>query len=220
MSNPHPLTIRRAPNAYADLLLLARAQSPRLLDHLAQLLRDGRFASSESFASTACAIAAERGHWRCVLGDWANTPRWPGSSIQSRVSGGPRMKRVPPREMAANRSSSWRHVPGLLPPRNYRGPHYWFYPARFAYVESYCDVCNEACDSALASELQDRWHHPVGELKTRLAIEHPSVERYHRRGRDPARRVGRCMLRFPDCGATRGGDHSCDARGRLSELAA
>ena len=38
----------------------------------------------------------------------------------------------------AGNHTSWRTVPGVLPAQNYRGPHYYFYPARFGYIESFC----------------------------------------------------------------------------------
>ena len=104
--------------------------STRLLEHLAKLYSDGIFATSEAFASSACALAAAKGEWPCRLGDWAHTPRADDATRRPSPDAS--------RAVAGENHTSWRTVPGILPAQNYRGPHYYFYPARFGYIESFC----------------------------------------------------------------------------------
>lgn len=141
--------------------------------HPCSTVVDGRFMHSESFASTACAMASS---W-CVLGDWAGAPRpsamsaatvalpaaprlslarhrigsrgakADGGSISSGRNPAIAMKPAHneswPESLPATKDTSsdagstanrsgWRGVRGMLPARGYRGPHYYFYPARFA----------------------------------------------------------------------------------------
>jgi hypothetical protein len=147
--------------------------SPRLLDHLAALLADGRFAASETFASSAC--AAER--W-CTLGDWASA----GTPLDDERLGdsGP-----------AGQPGSFER--GVFGARGSRSAHYFYYPARFAYVSSWC----EACDCTQAMQMRGRWVHPVGELKANLRNDHPAVYRRHRMQRTAQGQP--CLAPFPSC---------------------
>ena len=143
--------------------------SSQLLDHLGSLLSDGRFAASETFSSTACALEP----W-CSLGDWA-APN--GSAVGDHVHG-------------HGRGS---FADGVLGKRRFRSPHYYYYPARFADVTSWC----EACDCANAASMRNRWVHPVGELKPNLRGDHPAVWRRHQKLR--AEGGSACMEGFPQC---------------------
>lgn len=122
--------------------------SSRLLEHLASLYADGVFATAEAFASSACALAAAKGEWACRVGDWASTPRMghapQDSSMLGRSTHNDHTAELVPGQGSAGATdanlnhTSWRTVPGVLPARNYRGEHYYFYPARFGYIESFC----------------------------------------------------------------------------------
>ena len=73
-----------------------------------------------------------------------------------------------------------------------------YYPARYANVVSWCEVC--ACANAKLN--RGRWVHPVGELKPRLRVDHPIVsERLSRLGGER-----KCLVDFPRC------PKRCDAR--------
>ena len=158
-------------------LVVVERYSSRLLDHLGTLLDDGRFAASETFSSTACALKP----W-CTIGDWAMAAR-----LQ------PNGSRNADDEVGAGHSGSF--ASGVLGARGFRSPHYYYYPARFADVTSWC----EACDCADAARMRNRWVHPVGELKDsrQFKQEHPAVWERHQRLR--AEDGGACMARFPQC---------------------
>ena len=82
---------------------------------------DGRFTVSESFAPSACALMP----W-CVLGDWAER--------------GP----TRPEEDGSEESDVPRTL-GVLGASGFRGAHYYYFPARFAGVVSWCEACD--CDA-------------------------------------------------------------------------
>ena len=158
-------------------LVIVERYSSRLLDYLGTLLGDGRFAASETFSSTACALKS----W-CTIGDWAATP-WHH----------PNETRIADDRRAYAHSGSF--AGGVLGARGFRSPHYYYYPARFADVTSWC----EACDCADAARMRNRWVHPVGELKSNLQLkqDHPVVWERHQRLR--AEDGDSCMARFPQC---------------------
>ena len=100
---------------------------------------------------------------------------------------------------------------GVLPGRGFRSSHFYYHPARFGYVESWCDVC----DCSKQAAMRSKWYHPVGELKPGLRFDHPAIWEVHRRNRRvtaatragirrtiwaaDAADVARCLQGFPGC---------------------
>lgn len=171
-------------------LIAVERMSSRLLLHLSSLLHEGRFAIGEVFAGSACAAQP----W-CVLSDWARGPIDP----------------PPPLGALAAAGSA---LPSLLPARGFRSPAYWFYPARYTSVASWCEACDCAAERSFRSA-RGRWVHPVGELKNKLRSECPLDGVRHAALERPApsdqrRPRGRCVATFPQCRWERcvhGGSH-------------
>lgn len=227
-----PSRLSSATPSLAPLSLVSaaglRRYSPRLLSHLATLLADGRFATSEVFASSACALAAS---W-CTFGDWARADDRSIATSASAASASA-LGMAPTPSTAASASaragaaaaltrrhskydgnlSEWLAMEGVLPARGFRSAHFYYHPARFGYVESWCDVC----DCARQEAMRGQWYHPVGELKPSLRFDHPAVWDAHRRdwrtqrerrfadlpqlGKRQAAHhtVERCIEHFPRC---------------------
>lgn len=188
--------------------------SAALIDHLSQLLSDGRFSSSEAYASTACAFEP----W-CVLGDWAALDPTTGATLTTAdpnpqtkpnpwaaipATTGSRTNIVAPVSLGiadiapgdvvrgtVDGNASWLTLDGVMPASGFRSAQYFYYPARYSYVASWCDVC----DCKVGQAWQNRWVHPVAELKSNLRTEHPIVFAMHRRSAS----VKRCLAGFPGC---------------------
>ena len=133
--------------------------SARLVLHLADLLADGRFAFSEIFISTACAAQP----W-CRIGDWARGPPDPnkerGQSDRHRTplpvpiastatsitapATTPAITAAPaaPTAPAAPATTPISTPATTLAATGYRSSAFFYYPARFVDVASWCEACS------------------------------------------------------------------------------
>ena len=149
-------------------LMQVERYSAGLLDHLASLLSDGRLTVSESFASSACALTP----W-CVLSDWAAAgPSRPAMAAQQSPGADEagRAELVPTPSMTPSA-----YARGVLPARGFRSSHFYYFPARFSEVPSWCEVCDCALHST--RQMRDGWVHPLLELKSQHAMDsvHPAM---------------------------------------------
>ena len=149
-------------------LMQVERYSAGLLDHLASLLSDGRLTVSESFASSACALTP----W-CVLSDWAAAgPSRPAMAAQQSrgADEAGRAELVPTPSMTPPA-----YARGVLPARGFRSSHFYYFPARFSEVPSWCEVCDCALHST--RQMRDGWVHPLLELKSQHAMDsvHPAM---------------------------------------------